>query len=243
MRRRWIVSIIGMAALFCLTACVGAGSHKPNASTDPQQPSASMNQAFAEVLENSLKKASLCSHASDAGRGVLYDLNGDGQEELIFYYQYTNSSIVFEAWSYQDGTPVQLSCVGDLPGIAGAGFPGVSLLNDDGKAYLAFWIENSESYPPGVKASYDVSLWEIQDKLLVSAQQHGIICHQIDSRIDQIFSAHGTFFDEETSIQAYSYFVNSIFKDPADLLLGGTLYGAPAGTPLAQLRDSLYQAP
>ena len=243
MRRRWIVSIIGMPALFCLTACVGAGPHNSNASTDPQQLSASMNQAFAKVLENSLKKASLGSHASDAGRGVLYDLNGDGQEELIFYYQYTNNSIVFEAWTYQDGKPVQLSCVGDLPGIAGAGFPGVSLLNDDGKAYLAFWVENSESYPPGVKASYDVSLWEIQDKLLVSAQQHGIICHQIDSRIDRIFSAHGTFFDEETSIQVYSSFVNSIFKNSAGLLLGGTLYGTPAGTPLAQLQESLNQAP
>lgn len=56
MRRRWIVSIMGMAALLCLTACVGAGPHNSNASTDPQQFSASMNQAFAEVLENSLKK-------------------------------------------------------------------------------------------------------------------------------------------------------------------------------------------
>lgn len=80
MRRRWIVSIMGMAALFCLTACVGAGPHNSNASTDPQQFSASMNQAFAKVLENSLKKASLGSHASDAGRGVLYDLNGDGRK-------------------------------------------------------------------------------------------------------------------------------------------------------------------
>lgn len=88
-----------------------------------------------------------------------------------------------------------------------------------------------------------MSLWEIQDKLLVSAQQRGIICHQIDSRIDQIFSAHGTFFDEETSIQVYSSFINSIFKDSAGLLLGGTLYGTPAGTPLAQLQESLNQAP
>lgn len=56
MRRRWIVSIIGMAALFCLTACVGAGPHSSNASTDPQQLSASMNQAFAKVLENSKRQ-------------------------------------------------------------------------------------------------------------------------------------------------------------------------------------------
>lgn len=241
MKRTWNLAIIGVASLFCLTACHNADPQNLNADTDTKPLSTSVNQAFAEVLDGSLEKAALGNNASDVGRGLFCDLNGDGQEELIFYYQYANYNIVFEAWTYQEEKPVQLACVGDLPGIAGAGFPGVSLLNYQGKPYIAFWVENSESYPPGIKASYDVSLWEIQDKLLVSAQQHGITCHQIDSEIDQIFSAHSIFFNEKTSMQDYSSFINLIFEDPADLLLGGTLYGTPAGLPLAQLRASLNQ--
>lgn len=242
MKRKWNVSILVATTLLCLSACSNVDPQNLNVNTDTEQLSESVNQAFAEVLENSLEKAALGNNSSDVGRGELCDLNGDGQEELIFYYQYANYSIVFEAWTYQDEKPIQLACVGDLPGIAGAGFPGVSLLNYQNKPCIAFWVENSESYPPGEKVSYDVSLWEIQDKLLVSAQQHGITCHQINSEIDQIFSAHSPFFDEKTSIQDYSSFINLIFEDPTDLLLGGTLYGDPAGIPLAQLRESLNQS-
>ena len=131
--------------------------------------------------------------------------------------------------------------VGDLPGTAGAGFPGVSLFEYHNCPYITFWVENSEAYPPGTKAMYDASLWEIRDPILNPSGQLGITCLNVASGIDKVFCAHSLFFDEQTSIQEYSSFVNLIFENPSEVLLGGELYGEQAGIPLAKLKQSLSQ--
>lgn len=227
-----------LITILLLSACNNMAEETTYSNFDSITASPSSNKAYAKVLAQSREKATFGNSSPYTGRGILWDLDGDGQEELIFYYQYAYCNIVFEVWGFRAGKAIQLSCVGDLPGIAGAGFPGVSLFQYCDTPYIGFWIENEESYPPGTKKMYDVSLWEIREDLLVPVPQLGITCLRTVSNIDRIISSHGVFFDENTDISEYSYLISLIFESPDELLLGGTLE-EPLGTPLSLLEESL----
>lgn len=222
--------------LLCLTACISNTNEKQNTIEEPRYNT--MMEAYHAVLQQTVNKVSFGGGDIEGSRGILRDLNGDGQEEIVFYYFYDDVTVNFEAWTFYNEEALQLACVGDLPGIAGAGHPGVSLFTYEDSPYIAFWVGNSESYPPGTLKSYDTSCWMIMDDRLTNGSQSGVVYHQYGESIE-IFSDYGiTLYNNLTEDECQSY-ISKIIDSPKEILLGGAYGEEPAGTPIIELMESL----
>lgn len=95
MRRKISIMLI---AVLCLLTCL------------PTAVFAKSSLSYRNVVENCMNKCgydSLKEMVRDSYRGLLYDLNGDGQEELILQYR-LNGDSVFEVWSAVSGNAVCL---------------------------------------------------------------------------------------------------------------------------------------
>ena len=121
--------------------------------------------SYAQVLESEEEKILYTGGDDGDSQALLYDLNGDGVEELLLCYLYGGGWTAFEVWTTADEIPVQLCAVSDMGNVAGNGSYGMSLAAGDGGELLCFWYQNSESSPPGSTSRYCACLWEIGDSV------------------------------------------------------------------------------
>lgn len=225
-----------LALLLCLTAC--APDVPVSQDVEKETEEITMEDAYREVLQRTMDKIAYGGGDVAESRGTLCDLDGDGREELVFYYLYDDVTVVFEAWTYYNGEALQLACVGDLPGIAGAGHPGISLFTHRDSPAIAFWIGNSESYPPGAKMVYDASCWTIRNGTLTNGDQMELVYHRSEEPLE-VFSSYGNYAPVDPTAEECEAFVKDVFEDSNSLLLGGSYGEEPIGTPIEQLIETL----
>ena len=250
---------IWLSLLFCLTACASNIPAQQNAGQDTGAPTqqnlvqetdtlaregdepgtqeATIGEAYRGVLQHAMNKIAFGGGDAAESRGILYDLNGDGEDELVFYYLYDDTTVVFEMWTYHAGEALQLACVGDLPGIAGAGHPGVSLFTYREAPMVAFWVGNSESYPPGAKDIYDLSCWTMRNGQFTSGHRMGFE-YRTNEEAPAVFSSYGYDIADPT-VEDCVEFIEGTLESADAVLLGGAYGEEPAGTPIDQLMETL----
>lgn len=91
--------------------------------------------------------------------GCLYDLNGDGQDELMYVYVGGSDMLYCAVWTFDSGRPILLIDA-ELASLAGAGTGGFNLVEYEGTQYICGWASNSEPWPPDTNMYYDCFLWE-----------------------------------------------------------------------------------
>lgn len=116
--------------------------------------------AYRDVMAGVQEKQKEFSPAQDPGRACLYDIDGDGQDELICVYVGGAETLYCAAWTFQDGKPVLL-LDDELASMADVGTGGVNLVEYEGARYICAWASNSEPWEPGeVNMYYNCFLWE-----------------------------------------------------------------------------------
>ena len=159
MRKRYICMLMLLGMLLTLSGC---GGHLDEQVTQ-QDPASDFS--YVQVLESVAEKIRYTGGDVEDSQALLYDLNGDGVEELLVSYLYGGETVAFEVWAMSDELPVQLCAVTDMGSLGGAGSYGMSLADDDGHKTLCLWYQNSEASPPGSTARYSMSLWEIGESV------------------------------------------------------------------------------
>lgn len=105
---------------------------------------ASTTEGYYDVIEDyalSVGFSTLDEYDKKQCKGILYDLNGDGQDELIVQYLKKGSS-AYSVWSMLDGKPV---CVLDDPYLSGR-YVNMYVAKYGGKTYFVLnsWIGGSD---------------------------------------------------------------------------------------------------
>lgn len=159
MRKQLMCMLMLLGILLTLSGCRG---HLDEQVTE-QDPASDVS--YVQVLESVEEKILYTGGDAEDSQAMLYDLNGDGVEELLLSYLYGSESVAFEVWTMSDEMPVQLCAVTDMGSLAGDGSYGMSLAEDDGHKTLCLWYQNSEASPPGSTARYSMSLWEIGESV------------------------------------------------------------------------------
>lgn len=224
-----------LSLLLCLTACSPDVPAQQDVEKETEE--TTIEDAYCTVLQHAMDKISYGGGDAAESRGTLYDLDGDGQEELVFYYLYDDVTVVFEAWTYYNGETLQLACVGDLPGIAGAGHPGVSLISYRDTPTIVFWTGNSESYPPGAKENYDLSCWAIRNGQIISGYRMRLE-YRTNEEAPEVFSSYGYYIADPT-VEDCVEFIEGTLESTDNILLGGAYGEEPIGTPIEQLIETL----
>ncbi len=99
------------------------------------------------------------------GRACLYDLDENGQDELLYIYEREADILCCAVWTFDNGTPV-LVLEDDLADLAGIGTGGINLVEYDGKQYICGWAYNSAPWEPGeANMYYDCFLWEYPNSI------------------------------------------------------------------------------
>lgn len=112
-----------------------------------------------EACMNECQYSSLSIEKQQECRGLLYDFNGDGQDELVLQYL-KDRDIVFEIWSVVDG---KLLCVSSAETFSGGleANGGIGIGEYGGVSYVAYMWENT-----GMEAFNELELiYEITDSV------------------------------------------------------------------------------
>lgn len=191
---------------------------------------------YQEILKSiSLKCEDVDSYQSDQ-LGTLYDINHDGQDELVLLYEYPDAYITFEIWTLQDNVAVQLAAISDLPSIAGNGIGGIHVVQYEGDEYVCFWLRNNESNPPGVVITFDCSLWQLVDGKFTNRYRKGVEYQLDETEITEVYDSYGIYTDGEMSITDCQEFVDTFLESPSDIVLrADNIYIRGVGTPLEEL--------
>lgn len=165
MKKRCACMLMLLGMLLTLSGCGGQGEEQ---TTQQDQVS---EFSYVQVLGSVEEKIRYTGGDVADSQALLYDLNGDGVEELLLCYLCGGESVAFEVWTTSDEMPVQLCAVTDMGSLAGAGSYGMSLADDDGHKTLCLWYQNSEESPPGSTEKYSMSLWEIGESVFPYGSQ------------------------------------------------------------------------
>lgn len=247
MKKNIFLFISLVMVLMCLVGCSaekeisdkGSSISQPQASntndivTDKEIP----NSQYQEILESISLKCQDINSGLDLKQGVLYDIDHDGQDELVLLYEYPENYITFEIWTLQDNVAVQLAAISDLPSIAGNGFGGIHVVQYEGDEYICFWIKNNESNPPGVVITFDCSLWQLVNGKFTNLYRKGVKYQLDKTGIAEVYDSYGIPLDGAMSITDCQEFMNTFFDSPRDIILrtphDNDIYGI--GIPLEKL--------
>lgn len=175
------------------------------------------NTQYSSVLQSINVKRQMIDSDSSFGLGQLYDIDGDGQDELCVLYEYPELHVCFEIWTLKDSIPIQTAAAIDLPNIAGDGFGGVSFAQYENKKYLCFWIGNGEAYPPGAKETFDCSIWQLNGGTFTNAYRCGAEYLVGDTGIEEIFHTYGVL--QGADVEQLKIFLKVFHDEPMDNLL------------------------
>ena len=168
--RKVAAMLCGLLCLISLCSCSrqNVGNHTENLSAAED-----IKNPYGEILQAVEEKLSLIDRSGADGRCLLWDINGDGVEELLLCYEYPRDCAAMEIWTQADGQAIQLAAVSDLGSLAGAGTCGISLSTWNEEPAVCFWMVNQESSPPGTTYRCDLSLWTVRDGILTNPNRIG----------------------------------------------------------------------
>lgn len=176
--------------------------------------------------------------------GTLFDLNNDGQVELIMAYEeYDTVNAYYAIWTYDSGTPLLLT-EEILAAEAGAGRGGLTVVTYDGETYLCVWDYNVDA---GVnfKYSYNYKLFSINGYQLTQAHSFNFrFSYEPNEtltvvREDSVFKKDGVDIAYEEFEEVFSVLSNPDNELLSTLNISETTIPNRVGTPLEELLEVL----
>ena len=175
-RKFFLCKIILLLLVFVIAACTNNESHM-----EPKEPPAENSTDIDSALLNSPSKVAEISLAYQAYISILKpyeeasknkystncstltDLDGDGQEELLFFYDYDYYDsirkldapmVAYQVWTFKDNKSVLLM-EEDLFSTAGDPYGGLSVFELEGQTYFCAWYFNGS-----IGVDYDYSRYK-----------------------------------------------------------------------------------
>lgn len=170
--KKWSVCIVCALVMVMLTSCQASASGGQGPSNDTGVVSMekietssiksykNYQETYRDVVTELKEKQKEISPAQDIGRACLYDVDGNGQDELICVYVDGADTLYCAVWTFDDGKPVLL-VDDELASLAGVGTGGINLVEFEDTQYICGWASNSEPWEPGeANMYYNCFLWE-----------------------------------------------------------------------------------
>lgn len=205
----------------------------------PAGPSAS-SAAFdyAAVLTQCSDKITAEGAETSSVRGALYDLDGDGVDELLLCYECPEASLSLETWTRRNGQAVPLMARTGSGYLAGSGSGGLQLASYQGKDYLCCWSFNTEALIDGSARTYRCWAWAFQDGALDStAEPLAFEAKVIRTDASTVEWANG--FAGSLSEAECQKLIQSLILEPTRVLCRAVGEGDAVGMTLPELRDAV----
>lgn len=135
-------------------------SQDPNVSDDGEKVYVTYQEAYQEVILGLQKKQNEILPIGDPSRVCLYDVDKNGQDELICVYVGEIDTLYFAMWTF-DEEKLVLLMDNELASMRGIGTGGVNIVEYEGTQYICGWAYDSAPWEPGeANIYYDCILWE-----------------------------------------------------------------------------------
>ncbi len=168
-------------------------------------PTADGPSLFIPVVESRVvecKFDSLSAEKQQECRGILVDLDRDGNNELILRYLDRWDDLIFEVWKIRNGTPNCINTVNLFSG--GIGTNGcLSSADYEGKQYLVYqWINSGMDYVNDLSEVYCLTAGKYEYTSSISVSDLGKLTTLMRSNydIDKDEEPEGTVLDELISL-------------------------------------------
>lgn len=166
--------------------------------TNPTEESPSLFVPVIESLIVECKFDSLSAEKQQECRGILFDLDSDGNKELILRYLDGRNDLIFEVWNIQEGIPCCMNTFNVFSG--GIGTNGsLSFATQEGQPYLVYqWLNSGMDYVNDLSVIFCLVDGKYERTSLVSISDLGKLTPIMRSNygIDEDEEPEGVIFSE-----------------------------------------------